>query len=72
MVRNITLSADDELIAKARKRAAAEHRTLNAIFREWLAGYATAGRKPESFRQLMKKMKNVRVGHFTREQLHER
>ena len=37
--RNITLSADENLIEAARRRAAAQHTTLNAQFRLWLADY---------------------------------
>ncbi|MDD5028952.1 MAG: hypothetical protein PHH58_05525 [Rhodoferax sp.] len=40
MLRNITLSADDQLIDLARKRATAAQSTLNVEFRKWLASYA--------------------------------
>jgi hypothetical protein len=46
-MRNITLSADEHLIAAARKRAAVEHTTLNEQFRLWLAEY---GRKQQQLR----------------------
>jgi hypothetical protein len=39
-VKNITFSADEEVIERAREVAKAEHKTLNVAFREWLAGYA--------------------------------
>ena len=35
-MKNITLSADQDLIEAARRRASAEHTTLNAQFRLWL------------------------------------
>jgi hypothetical protein len=35
-MKNITLSAKEETIEKARKVAARQHRTLNEMFREWL------------------------------------
>ena len=38
-MRNITLSADADLIDAARRRAAAECTTLNAQFRLWLASF---------------------------------
>ncbi len=38
-VKNITLSADADLIEKARQVAKSEHKTLNAAFREWLEFY---------------------------------
>jgi hypothetical protein len=40
MLKNITLSAEEALIEKARQRAQAESTTLNAEFRNWLAQYA--------------------------------
>ncbi len=38
-MKNITLSADDSLIARARQTARAQHKTLNQAFREWLEEY---------------------------------
>lgn len=35
-MKNITFSAKEEAIEKARKAAARQHRTLNELFREWL------------------------------------
>jgi hypothetical protein len=35
-MKNITLSADEDLIEQARLVARAQRRTLNAGFREWL------------------------------------
>ena len=40
MLRNITLSADEQLIARARDKAGAAQTTLNVEFRKWLAAYA--------------------------------
>jgi len=40
MVKHITLSADEKLIAQARLVARARHTTLNSAFREWLEQYA--------------------------------
>ena len=38
-MKNITLSADESHIEAARRRAAAEHTTLNEQFRLWLENY---------------------------------
>ena len=38
-LRNITLSAEEELIDRARKKADARKTTLNNEFRVWLAKY---------------------------------
>ena len=47
-MKNITLSADENLIEAARRRAAAERTTLNAQFRLWLADYV--GRERQAAR----------------------
>jgi hypothetical protein len=39
-MKNITMSADENLIESARERARSEHTTLNEQFRRWLAEYA--------------------------------
>ncbi len=46
-MKNITLSADAELIEKARQRAIAENTTLNAQFRIWLENYVQREQKSE-------------------------
>lgn len=71
-MRNVTLSADDQLIERARKKAALEHTTLNERFRRWLeqyVGQTGAG----DYRRLMKELKHVRAGRkFTRDESNER
>ncbi len=56
MLKNITLSAEESLIQRARARAALEKRTLNALFREWLARYAGKERDLDGYQQLMQKI----------------
>ena len=41
IVRNITFSAEQNAIERAREVARAEHKTLNDAFREWLDWYAS-------------------------------
>lgn len=36
----ITLEADEQILAAARRRAASEHTTLDERFRQWLADYS--------------------------------
>ena len=73
MVRNVTLSAEEELIERARLRAAREKTTLNAAFREWLARYAGTETSGQEYRDLMKRLRHVRPGrHFSRDELNER
>jgi len=74
MFKNITLSADGSLIRKARQCAAGERKSLNALFREWIARYMGAdGGGSEKYRQLMKHLNHVQPGRsFSREKMNER
>lgn len=73
-MRNITLSADDELIEAARERARTEHTTLNEEFRRWLADYAQPGQRLHHYDAVMAQVRGkVRVGHkLTRDEMNER
>lgn len=75
-VRNVTLSADEQLIEQARATARARHTTLNAEFRKWLAGYAAKDREQlaRNFDALMKRLSYVNTGgrKFTRDEMNER
>ena len=74
MLKNITLSAEDALIQKARQKAVSEKRTLNALFRDWLNKYVHKSDPAIDFDRLMKKLSYVRTGgrKFTREEMNER
>lgn len=72
-MKNITLSADDELIEQARQVARAQKKTLNAAFREWLLQYTQQAGNAQEFNSLMKRLRHVRAGRrFTREEMNER
>ncbi len=72
-MKNVTLSADENLIEQGRLVARSQHKTLNAAFREWLMQYtAQAGAGPE-FQALMKRLRHVRAGRrFSRDEMNER
>ncbi len=74
-MRNITLSADEDLIDAARRHAASRNTTLNAEFRAWLEEYAgrkqQAARAMEVIRQLRGRL-NTGGRKFTREEMNER
>jgi hypothetical protein len=73
MLKNITLSAEEKLIERARRRAAARNTTINAEFRRWLAQYADAPQSLEELASLMSRYRYARPGKtFTREELNER
>jgi hypothetical protein len=72
-MKNVTLSADDDLIEQARLVARSQHTTLNAAFREWLQHYTAQAGGPQEFNALMRRLAHVRPGrHFSREQMNER
>ena len=74
-VKNITLSADDDLIEAARARARSEHTTLNEEFRRWLSEYARRTNRVEAAMAVIDRVQRyARTGgrHFTREEMNER
>ncbi len=73
MLKNITLSAEEELIRKAREKANKEHTTLNATFRQWLKQYINRNTKTIDFNNFMEQLNYADPGrHFSREELNER
>ncbi len=73
-MKNITLSAPEELIEQARKQAAAKGSTLNNEFRAWLQTQTTSRQERlVRYKQLMKRLENVSAGRtFTRDEMNER
>jgi len=73
MLKNITFSADEDLIRRARERANAENTTLNEEFRKWLEKYVERPETAESFNLLMEHFEYVRPGRkFSRDEMNER
>jgi hypothetical protein len=73
-MRNITFSADEDLIEAARAQARADDTTLNEPFRLWLAAYARR-RQVERFLAVLGDLRaTVRTGgrRFTRDEMDER
>ena len=75
-MRNITLSATDALIDRAREKARAQGVTLNDEFRKWLASYVQeqdAQSAVARFRSVMQALASVDAGRtFSRDELNER
>lgn len=72
-MKNITLSADENLIEQARLIARAQHKTLNAVFREWLEQLAARNGSTQEYDALMQRLKHVKAGRrFTRDEMNER
>ena len=75
MLKNITLSANEDLIADARRRAASENTTLNAQFRLWLEDYVGRERQAAKAMKTIRELQGkLRTGgrKFTREEMNER
>jgi hypothetical protein len=72
-VKNITLTADENLIEQARLVARARRTTLNVAFREWLQQYAAQAGGGAAVEALMRRLKHVRSsGPYTRDEMNER
>lgn len=73
MLKNITFSAEENLIKRARNRATNERTTLNDEFRRWLEKYVEHPDTAEAFVDLMKKMQHIQPGRtFSRDEMNER
>jgi len=73
VLKNITLSADERLIARAREEAEKHGTTLNAEFRLWLAAFVEQERTARGYQELMDRIRYAQPGRrFTREDLNER
>lgn len=74
-MKNVTLSADENLIEAARRRAMAEHTTLNEQFRLWLKNYVgreqQAARAMQTIRELQGQL-FAGGRKFTRDEMNER
>ncbi len=72
-MKNITLSADEELIERARLIARCQHTTLNAVFREWLQSFTAQAGDEREFDALMRRLRHIRSGGpYTRDEMNER
>jgi len=76
VVMNITLSVDERLVRRARKKAGAMGKSLNQLVREYLerlAGSDDAERDVAELRQLSRESRgHARRWRFKRDELHER
>jgi predicted transcriptional regulator len=72
-MKNVTLSADEDLIEQARLVARSQQKTLNAAFREWLVQFTARSGSRREVESLMKRLRHVNAGrHFTRDEMNER
>ena len=74
-MRNITLSASEEVIERARAMAREHHTTLNQMFRDWLQSVDHGSKRIGGYRGFMQRISGrVEVGgrKFSREEMNER
>jgi len=72
-MKNITLSAEEHLIERARQTARSQHKTLNAAFRQWLQDYVAQSEDLLKYDEVMHRLRHIRAGRkFTREEMNER
>lgn len=72
-MRNVTLSASENLIDAARDKAREQNKTLNQAFREWLADY-TRRDDPRGVEALYDRLSYLDLSgpKLTRDQMNER
>ena len=72
-MKNITLSAEEDLIKRAREIARSRGTTLNSAFREWLREFDAGDTDGAYFDTLMQQMSHIdSAGHYTRDELNSR
>ena len=72
-MKNITLSADEDLIARAREQARARQTTLNQLFRQWLVEVAEQDERSSKIGALLDRLDGVDAGgNFNREEMNAR
>lgn len=73
-MKNITFTAEEDLIQAAREQAAAEGSSLNEQFRRWLEQYARKRQAAKALESIDRMRAYVRTGgrKFTRDEMNER
>jgi len=72
-MKDLTLSAEESLIERARLVARSKHTTLNVAFREWLRQYAGAASAQQRHETVMRELKKIDAGRrFSRDEMSER
>jgi len=71
-LKNITFSADEDLIEAARKEAAEDGTTLNEQFRVWLKNMAKRRRAIEALREAQEASRGVNWPYLTRDERNAR
>jgi len=72
-MKNVTLSAEEELIRRARGVAHQRDTSLNELFRAWLRDLTRQSGRSDTYDRLMDRLELRRSGRrFSREEMNER
>jgi hypothetical protein len=72
-MKNVTLSAEDRVLDRARELARRRSTTLNQMFRDWLSELTAERARKDRFEQLMLRLAHARSGgRFTRDEMNAR
>jgi hypothetical protein len=72
-MKNVTLSAEESDIERAREIARQRSTTLNQLFREWLRSLDQDPQRVASYDRLMERLQNVKSGgKFSRDAMNVR
>ena len=73
VMKNVTLSAEESQIERAREVARKRSTTLNQLFREWLENLTHEPDRVSSYDRLMTQLSEVKSGRrFSRDESNER
>ena len=73
VMKNVTLSAEDRVLDRARELARRRSTTLNQMFRDWLSELTAERARKDRFEQLMRRLAHARSGgRFTRDEMNAR
>ena len=73
VLKNITFSVEEAVIAKARETAKAHDTTLNELVRKFIQDYADGTRRRDRLEQMFKDLKHLDASRkFTRDEMNER
>jgi hypothetical protein len=73
MLTNVTVSAENTLIKKAKEKAHKENKTLNSLFNEWLSRYIRDSNPADEYEEFMARAKYANPGKkFSREEMNAR
>ena len=72
-MKNVTLSADDHLLERARDLARRRSTTLNQMFRDWLGELTASRTRKDRYEDLMRRLAHARSGGpFSRDEMNAR